>query len=150
MAAPRPIPTKLKLLRGNPGKRPLNKLEPQPAAGMPARPTHIKGEALREWNRLAPELERLGILTQIDGAALAAYCEAYGRWVAGVKGLKHNGLINIAGNGHPMPNPYLGIINHALSQMRAFMVEFGLTPSSRTRLKVEPQKEDDQHKRFFG
>ncbi len=32
-----------------------------------------------EWKRLAQEMHRLGIISQLDRAALAAYCQAYGR-----------------------------------------------------------------------
>lgn len=68
-----PVPFPLKLLRGNPGKRPMRP-EPQPqiAADVPEPPSFITGYAADEWWRTAPELHRLGLLTRIDVPALAA------------------------------------------------------------------------------
>lgn len=76
-----PVPFPLKVLRGNPGKRPM-KREPQPeqAIEVPAPPPFITGYAADEWWRTAPELHRLGLLTRIDVPSLAAYCHAYGQW----------------------------------------------------------------------
>jgi phage terminase small subunit len=72
-------PTALKLLAGNPGHRPLNQNEPKPELVAPTCPSHLSREAKREWRRIVPELEKLGLLTRIDRAALAAYATAYGR-----------------------------------------------------------------------
>ena len=45
MPGPPPKPTKLKLLAGNPGKRPLNENEPEPEAVAPSVPAHLDDEA---------------------------------------------------------------------------------------------------------
>jgi phage terminase small subunit len=76
-----PVPFPLKVLRGNPGKRPMRP-EPQPeiAADVPEPPSFITGYAADEWWKTAPELHRLGLLTRIDVPALAAYCHAFGQW----------------------------------------------------------------------
>ena len=85
-AAPRirrrrkPKPTRLKLIDGNPGKRPINAREPNPMAGVPTCPAHLSPRAKAEWKRLARQMNALGIVTELDRAALAAYCQAYGRW----------------------------------------------------------------------
>jgi phage terminase small subunit len=81
MAGRRPIPTRLKLLRGNPGKRQLNRDEPTPAAEAPSCPSHLGKTARREWRRISRELLKLGLLTKPDRAALAGYCAAFGDWV---------------------------------------------------------------------
>ena len=71
----------LRMLLGNPGKRPL-RLEPQPARSpqCPDPPPFVTGYAADEWRRIAPELYQLGLLTVVDTVALAAYCGAYARW----------------------------------------------------------------------
>jgi P27 family predicted phage terminase small subunit len=81
-AGQRPMPTQLKLLRGNPGKQRLPANEPQPeqAIDVPAPPAFITGYAADEWWVVAVELHRLGLLTKVDVAPLAAYCHAYGQW----------------------------------------------------------------------
>ncbi len=74
----KPKPTALKLLEGNPGKRPLPMNEPKPAPTAPKCPSWLHKDAKKEWKRISTELERLGLLTQVDMAALAGYCEHSG------------------------------------------------------------------------
>ena len=137
MAGRKPKPTKLKLLQGNPGKRPLNDAEPQPRAGAIC-PAWLDSVAKAHWKTVAPELERVGILTKIDAAALAAYCKNYSRWVGAEEVLTADGTTyksQTAKGTIIRVRPELKIAEEAMRQMRAFASEFGLTPSSRTRLK---------------
>ena len=83
--ANRPTPTAIKKLSGNAGRRPMTVNEPMPPVGAPARPTWLKGEALKEWNRITPALDRLGMLTSVDGAILIGHCVTYGEIVATVR-----------------------------------------------------------------
>lgn len=80
MRGRRPKPTRLKVLTGNPGKRALNEAEPRPEPEIPDCPPELGPIARREWERLVAELAPLRILTQLDRAALATYCGAYGLW----------------------------------------------------------------------
>ena len=73
----KPTPTAIKELEGNPGKRPLNSNEPKPDTTAPKCPKWLEPEAKKEWKRLSIEMERIGILTKVDMAAFAAYCQAY-------------------------------------------------------------------------
>lgn len=138
-AGRKPKPTRLHLLHGNPGHRKRNRSEPQPNICVPTPPTHVRGEALKEWKRIAPELEKLGLISKIDRAALAAYCVAYARWCEAEKELK-KGLIVVSPNGYPIPSPYVSIANRALKQIREFATEFGMTPSSRSRVQASPDR----------
>jgi phage terminase small subunit len=81
MRGRRPIPTVLKLIRGNPGKErlPQGEAEPQRPDDIPPPPPFLTGHAADEWRRLAPELYYLKLLTAIDTNTLAAYCQAYKR-----------------------------------------------------------------------
>ena len=74
---PRPMPTHLRLLRGNPSKEPLNKNEPQPTIDpeIPDVPEFLTGYAADEWCRVSEELYRLKLLTSVDTHTLAAYCK---------------------------------------------------------------------------
>ena len=143
MPGPPKKPTKLKILEGNPGKRPLNMNEPQPEAGRPTCPSHLSATARTEWRRIVPELERLGLLTMIDRSALAAYCQAYGRWVQAEKVLKEKGPLYKTEKGNVITSPMLWVANKAIDQMHRFMVEFGMTPSSRSRISVPGYLEED-------
>jgi len=138
MAKGRPRkPTALKVLEGNPGKRPLPENEPKPPEIAPDCPDHLNEEAKREWKRIAPELEELGLLTYIDKAALAAYCQAWSRWVNAEELLKKHGVLAKSPNGYFMQSPLLAIANRAMEQMKSYLTEFGMTPASRTKVKTE-------------
>lgn len=140
---PSPTPTALRLLRGNPGKRPLPENEPQPQKGVPYCPRHIQGEARKEWRRVSRELSECGLLTMIDRAALATYCQAWGRWVEAEDELRKNGVLLKSPGGILRPSPMLLIANHAMDQMRALLPEFGMTPAARTRIQVKVQKDEE-------
>jgi P27 family predicted phage terminase small subunit len=140
MAGRRPKPTQLKLLEGNPGKRALNRNEPKPT-GKPTCPAHLDKRAKAEWTRISKELYAIGLLTAVDRAALAAYCQCWSRWVEAEEKIRETSLVVASKkSGYPIQNPYVGIANTALDQMRKFLVEFGLTPASRTRLSIDGDK----------
>ena len=80
MAGRKPKPTALKKPEGNPGKRKLNTKEPTPGKGMPDCPKWLLSEAKKEWERLCVKLSEIGVLTEIDMAAFAAYCQSFARW----------------------------------------------------------------------
>lgn len=141
-------PTALKVLEGNPSKRPLNDYEPQPELAIPTMPKHLGKEAKREWKRIVPELQRLGLLTRVDRAALAAYAVSYGRWVQAEAELEKNGSVVISPNGYPQQSPWLAISNKALDNMRRFISEFGLSPASRSRVSASPEADSDDD--FFA
>jgi len=151
-------PTQLKKLEGNPGKRPLNQFEPQPEMEKPSCPAFLSYEAQVEWKRIVPKLMALGLISRIDRAALAAYCQAYGRWAKAEKALKaieekFEGAMNInagggmcymTANGNWVMHPLVSVANKALEQMHKFLVEFGMTPASRTRIIVNPSESEDE------
>jgi len=150
-SGPPPTPTRLKLLRGNPGKRPINVREPKPRPAIPSCPKHLNEDARKEWRRITRELHAVGLISNLDRAALAIYCDAYARWVEASDNIQQFGLILKSPNGFPIQSPYLAILNKAIEQMRAFVVEFGMTPASRSRVAAEkPDGEDDEDAKFFG
>src|SRR5215469_3421102 len=136
MRGRRPKPTALKKLEGNPGHRRLNEEEPAPAAVAPPCPQFIQGAAREHWNEVAPELEALGVLARIDGPMLAAYCEAFAQWRKAQDMLKLGHVLKTA-TGYPVLSPYFVVAERSLKTMRAIATEFGMTPSSRSRLRVE-------------
>lgn len=130
---PAPKPTKLEKLQGNPGKRKRNAREPKPKQKAPVCPSWLDTEAKAEWKRIVPELESLGLLTTVDRAALAAYCQSFSRWRAAEEGIQKHGLTFDTLNG-PRKNPEVAISEKALALMKAYLQEFGLSPASRTRV----------------
>jgi P27 family predicted phage terminase small subunit len=107
-------------------------------ARLPVCPPHLQGEARKEWRRLGKKLVACGLLTEIDGTALALYCQAWARWTEAEANLLRYGTVIKAPSGYPMASPYLSIANTAMTQMTRLLVEFGMTPSSRSRVAVVP------------
>ncbi len=134
MLGRKPVPTALKVLRGNPGHRPINPSEPKPRVAIPPAPKELDPIAKKEWRRMGRVLARLGLLTEIDRAAFAGYCVSWSTWITAQQKVQQMGSIAKAPSGYPIQNPYIGIANTALTQLRAFLVEFGLTPASRSRV----------------
>ena len=129
-------PTALKILEGNPGKRPLNKKEPKPKKGVPSCPAWLMPDAKKEWKRLSPELEAMGLLSRIDMAAFAGYCQAYARWKEAEEFISKHGSILKTASGYIQQIPQVSIAQQNLKQMRSFCSELGLTPSARSRLNI--------------
>lgn len=147
---PRTTPTVIKMIKGNPGRRPLSENEPKPeiADRVPAAPRHLDDLAKKEWKRMAKELHQLGLLTNIDITALAAYCASYSLWVSAMLQIQKHGVLIKAQSGFPMQSPYLQIANKAQGEMRKWLVEFGMTPSSRAGLKVDKPKSKSKTQSF--
>ena len=151
MAGRKPKPTKLKVLEGNPGKRPLNMDEPEYDSIESECPGHLNDYAKEEWERIVALLSESGVLTEVDTASLAGYCQLYGRWVQLETDILTEGntiednRFNKDGDivsAKITINPKVTEARLTLQQMRAFSTEFGMTPSARTRLSVEPPKKE--------
>ena len=160
MRGRKPTPTHLKLVKGNPGKRALPTNEPIPAREFPDPPAYLCDEAKVEWGRISSELFRMGLLTGIDRAALAAYCQSYGRWAQAEKALAvmaekdalTGGLLIKTTNGNAIQNPLVGIANKAAADCIRYAAEFGMTPSARSRVhgaNPEEAKQQDPARKYF-
>lgn len=143
--ANRPKPTRLKVLTGNPGKRPLPKNEPQPSSDLPDPPEHLDEYAREEWNRLASGLFNMGLLFDVDRAVFAAYCAAYSTWRKAQEILndlakkdRRAALVQQTTNGNIIQHTLVGTANKAMGDMLRYASEFGLTPRARAMLAVEP------------
>ena len=134
MARRKPKPTALKKLEGNPGKRKLNTKEPMPEKGMPDCPRWLLPEAKEEWKKLCQKLSEMGVLTEIDMAAFAAYCQSYARWKEAQEHINSEGSTFETEKGYQQQTPWVGIANTNQKLMMQAASEFGLTPSARSRI----------------
>ena len=151
----KPTPTNIKILTGNPGNRALPTSEPKPRSRRPLQPPHLNDDAAEEWARVAGELTALGILSGLDRAALAAYCQAYGRWAQAERALakmsnQADGLIIKTVSGNMIQNPLVGVANKAMSDMMRYASEFGMTPSARSRISASEGEEFDPSDEFLN
>ena len=138
----KPKPTALKLLEGNPGKRPLNDREPVPPRATLKCPAWLLPEAKKEWKRLAPALEAMGVLTMADLTAFAGYCQAYARWKEAEEFITQHGTIFKTPSGYVQQVPQVSIAQQNLKIMQSFCSEFGLTPATRARIIAGAGSED--------
>ena len=147
----RPLPTKLKIVHGTLRKGRQNAHEPEVLVEIPRCPRELSPAAKKEWKRIAPELASMGLLSRIDRAALALYCDSYGRWLEAVASLQKFGVVIKAPSGYPVQSPYVAIANKSGEQVRLLLSEFGLSPSSRTRVHATPLiDEDDEFERLMS
>ena len=138
MAGRKAKPTSLKLIQGNPGKRPINKKEPKPTSKT-AIPKWLSDDkvAVEEWERLAPELEALGILTNLDQTLFAQYCDAVSRFRAARAVLRAGGETQTTENGYIQAVPEMATLRKERDSVKSIGSLFGLSPSDRTRIEVD-------------
>lgn len=143
---PKPLPDNVHLINGNPSKKRLAILDSgaRVPVEIPDCPAHLSPEAKKEWKRISVELEKLGLIAKIDRAALAIYCQAFGRWVYAEKKLKElgdEGLTYTMASGYQQIGVWVQISNRAVEIIHKFLSEFGMTPSARSRVNVTLQQD---------
>lgn len=131
----KPTPTPLKLLKATRADR-INTAEPIAPPALPDCPSHLDAIARTEWERIVPILSRMRVLSELDGTALALYCQSYSRWVLAEQDIAKNGLTVNTQKGGPKTNPAVAISAAAVAAMHRLLTEFGATPSSRTKIKA--------------
>jgi P27 family predicted phage terminase small subunit len=140
---PAPLPTKLKILQGNRGKRPLPENEPDPECAAPPKPEYLGAIAAVEWDRMVEITMDIGVLTVADGPALSLYCTEFETYRQAQLDLEVNGsLYKMTKKGEVWgAHPAVQIADKAAKNMKAILAEFGLTPSARTRVHTSKKKE---------
>lgn len=155
---PKSLPANVHMLRGNPSKLSSAQLMDtlQPEIEIPGVPPHLLPEARKEWKRITPELERYGLISKIDRAALALYCQAWARWVWAERELQRaagiaaerkaaaelkgeawdggDGYTFVTKSGALQYSPHWVIANKAMEQVNKFLADFGMSPSARGRV----------------
>lgn len=148
-------PTVLKLLSG--AARPDRiKNEPRPRSLAPPCPRWLPPAAKRAWRDLAPRLERLGVLTEVDGPAFAMMVTHYALAAEAAKVLREEGLLvsdpeHKAADGSvpKRKHPALQILRDHSAAFRAYAAAFGLTPADRGRISVPAPDEPDEYEEFL-
>jgi P27 family predicted phage terminase small subunit len=111
---------------------------------IPTAPAFLNGAALDEWTRVAPELHRLGLLSVLDVAPLAAWCAASARWRRASEALQ------AMPEAERLFSPLDKICRDAAKQAMAFGAAFGLSPASRQRLSGSVKKAPGKFAGFIG
>jgi P27 family predicted phage terminase small subunit len=139
----RRIPTHLKVIRGNPGKRRIPaEPEPEIPENMPEPPPFLAPYARDEWWEVGPHLLRLRLLRGVDLTCFAAYCQSYAMWRTAAETFAQmaerdattHGLLVKRQDGNAARNPLVQIAANAAADMVRYAGEFGLTPVARARV----------------
>lgn len=137
-------PTSLKMLRGTYRSDRAIPNEPRPTVLADLEPPpDMPPEAAAHWRRLVPLLTGARVMTELDTDALRLLCDACMRYDEANAQLHKYGMVIKAPSGFPIQSPYLAIANKAHEQICKLLVEFGLSPSSRTRVAATPPPASD-------
>ncbi|HUF53804.1 MAG TPA: phage terminase small subunit P27 family [Dehalococcoidia bacterium] len=145
-----PKPAHVKAVAGNPGKRPITE-PPEPAEGDVSCPAWLSAKARNEWERIAPELQRLGLLTVLDVSSFALYCQSFAAWSACQEIISEKGTTYLTPKGSLRLRPEVELAKTYWNAAKAIGAEFGLSPGSRARLHIETPKvkEDNEFERWL-
>jgi len=129
---------------------------------LPDCPAHLPKAAKDEWARIGEELRGLGLMTALDVAALSGYCSAWALHVQAQNHLNREGAIKYDSGRETVidpetgkresfqvrppawiRSPWLGELRTALDQMAKYLREFGMSPSSRTKVTANKPEELD-------
>lgn len=142
MAGRRPKPTALKLVAGNPGRRAMNAKEPMPRRAIPPCPEHLDDAGQAAFSRLAALLDAMGVLTLADALALERLADIYSEILECRELIARDGrtyrTVTQQGDTLIKGNPAVGQLHAADVRFRAYLIEFGLTPSARAKVEAAP------------
>ena len=144
--------TKLKIIRGNPGKRPLPGPEPKPKinSSAPLPPKHLSYRAKKEWRRLAEIHHPIGLLTEADLSQFELLCEMFSQYQQALGKLKKQGQVIANKAGFAIENPLSAISRKSYLAWYKLSKDFGLNPAERSKMAI-PQKEDrEELDNFLG
>jgi P27 family predicted phage terminase small subunit len=142
MRGRKPVPTKLRVLHGNPRKVAMPKFEPKPAGDLSDPPDWLSEGQLENW-KYALTNAPAGLLKRIDRGALLAWVVAEDLHRQAATAQSKVGLLvrvktkATAGKddpGVPTASPYINIINQQAKIMLKAASELGFTPVSRPRI----------------
>lgn len=144
-------PTRLKILRGNPGKRDVEKQlrnEPKPGLANLDPPETLEGLALEMWHRKAPQLLAMGVFTIADRETLERYCIAWELYCEAYRALKADGMDTEIGSGRRVVNPATALLRGYHADMLKVEREFGCTPAARSGMSVDNGKKESSLEAF--
>lgn len=145
MPGPPKTPVELTLLRGNPGKRKVNRGRPKPR-GEPTKPTGLDRRASQLWDQAIRDYAHTGVLTGVDAGTLRIYCESTARYEAAAKLLAAQGplVASAREDGSMVRNPLAIVANQEAALAIRAARELGFTPAARSALAPagEPGEED--------
>ena len=154
LRGPQPKPTALRVLEGNPGKRALDlSAGVNPRVEIPDAPRHLGKEARKEWKRITPILEELGLISGLDRTALGMYCQAAGRLhelemafngqIARLEGedtsyvdAVYKASYAVTPSGYAQQSVMVQLLSKHRAEVNRYLMHFGLSPAARARVQA--------------
>jgi len=148
----KPKPANLRVLQGNPGKRPIPEGVPRPASKALEPPRRIKGAARREWRRLVKLFgpEGLGTLAESDEALIEAMVKDYALIVEAEERIEAQGPMLVGHTGNPYQSPWVGLRNRLVDRYYRFLTELGGSPSARMKVKADVPEPVDEFEAYLN
>lgn len=147
----KPLPSHLKLIRGTTRADRRNGAEPKLERARPPAPEHLSDRARAAWQQVSALLDRMGVLTQADALALELLCEAWADLLSAREELVRSGETYTTATGSVRAHPSVAIRNDASRRVQSLLAEFGMTPSSRSKVISKGlDEEDDPATAYFG
>lgn len=141
-----PLPANVHALNGNPSKLPDGKLQPtvEPTVELPPPPEVLNEAARKVWYELGEDLRTLGLISKVYSPVFALLCAAQADWMrlraalerayaAGAEG-ELAGYVAKYDSGATQITGLHVALNKAEEKLLKYAQEFGLTPSSRTKV----------------
>ena len=149
MRGKKPIPTAIKETQGYFRKHPERRNPDEPTAerGFPDAPEHIQDDpvAFSKWEEVCNLLDEMQVLTTADKDILALFCETYSIWLKTTIHLRKHGSSRLSTKGEDIPSVEAGQVHRYADRMLKILVELGLTPSSRSRVKKTQTENKDEN-----
>lgn len=131
-----PVPTAIKIARGNPGQRPINTDEPVPPAADLTPPDTLSEVGVEKWTELTALLTRMGVFTQADRSAIERYCLIHEQWMVVAKHVREHGMTQITQTGYSQLTAEGSLFKSLPADLLKIEQQFGMTPAARSSLKV--------------
>jgi len=149
-------PTQLKVVQGTyrEDRIPENEPQPEKVASVPKPPAYLTKYAKELWKDLADELIAQSMLTILDMPALEACCEAYGQYRAAHEAVfrpkdpetgkqRDRTLAEYMKERNSQTMPEYTAMTKAFNTLKAYLIEFGMTPASRGRISIPNSPEEE-------
>lgn len=144
----KPAPTAYKIAKGTQKSR-INAAEPPLLEGEPEVPSYLDDEARAEWTRMVTNLRKLGILSAAHAPTLGLYCQQYSRLVTAEAKIREQGETLLSPRGSVILNPYVRIARDCSNFCARALSEFGLSPSSSSRITSTASAPQDELEEFL-
>lgn len=144
MPGRRPLPTKMKSIKGTLQKCRTNSQEPLPQGRLASPPSYMSAMAKEAWNYAVANAPA-GLLTSLDASVLERWANCAGLYRQALAELNQAGVAGMVvttPSGFMRRSPLMDVVRDLALEMKGYETEMGFTPASRTKVQVQPGASD--------